>query len=139
MKRPSYHITRVGLSITFMWIGVLILRSPEAWGSFLQPWALKLLPVPLVQAMIATAILDILVGVSLLFDLFVWVVALLGALHIFIVLVTTGISDITIRDIGLFTASVALSFDSLPPWVIARFLKPRVGGNGIRGGLANNV
>ena len=62
MKRASSHILRVGLAFTFLWIGVLILKNPEAWGGYLRPWAAGLLPIPLAQAMMGTAILDIAIG-----------------------------------------------------------------------------
>ena len=114
MQKTSFHILRVGLAITFLWIGVLILKEPEAWGGYLQPWAAGLLPVPIAQAMIGTAFLDIAIGVLLLFDLLVWLVALVGAIHLMIILVVSGITDITVRDIGILAAAAALVADSLP-------------------------
>ena len=114
MKKTSFHILRVGLAVTFLWIGVLILRQPEAWGGYLQPWAARLLPVPIPQALMGTAILDLAVGALLLLDALVWIAALVGALHLLIVLITSGITDITVRDIGLLAAAVALMAESLP-------------------------
>jgi hypothetical protein len=32
MIKTSFHILRVGLAITFLWIGVLIFKNPESWG-----------------------------------------------------------------------------------------------------------
>jgi uncharacterized membrane protein YphA (DoxX/SURF4 family) len=113
----GFHILRVGLAITFLWIGVLIFKNPESWGGYLEPWAAGLLPVPLSQAMIGTAILDILIGFFLLIDVLTWLAALLGAIHIIIVLTVSGITDITVRDIGLLAAALALMIDSLPPKV----------------------
>jgi hypothetical protein len=114
MKKTSYHFLRVGLAITFLWVGILILKSPEAWGSLLQPWAAALLPLPLKEAMIGTAFLDIAVGVAMLVDFKIWIWALIGAAHIGVVLTTTGINDITIRDIGLLVAVLALMIESFP-------------------------
>jgi len=48
MKKTSFHFLRVGLAITFLWIGILIFKNPEAWGGYLEPWAVGLLPIPLV-------------------------------------------------------------------------------------------
>ena len=76
MKKTSFHFLRVGLAITFLWIGVLIFKNPEAWGGYLQPWAVGLLPIPLAQAMIGTAILDIAIGAFLLIDFLPWLAAL---------------------------------------------------------------
>lgn len=114
MNKTSFHILRVGLAITFLWIGVLIFKQPEAWGGYLQPWAAGLLPVPIEQAMMGTAVLDIAIGALLLVESFVWLATLAGALHIAIVLVTSGITDITVRDIAILAGALALMADSLP-------------------------
>ncbi len=114
MRKVSFNILRIGLAITFFWIGILIFQHPEAWGGYLQPWAVKLLPMPIEQMMIGTAILDIVIGFFLLINSFVWLVALVGAAHLIIVLTVSGITDITVRDIGILAGVVALLADSLP-------------------------
>ncbi|MDO8676107.1 MAG: DoxX family membrane protein [Candidatus Azambacteria bacterium] len=114
MKKISFHFLRVGLAITFLWIGVLIFESPESWSGYLQPWAVGLLPVPLTQALIGTAILDIIIGAFLIFNFLPWLAAFVGAVHIAIILVVSGITDFTVRDIGLLAAALAIMIDSLP-------------------------
>src|SRR3989338_2640509 len=114
MKKASFHILRIGLAVTFLWIGVLIFKQPEACGGYLQPWAAKLLPIPIAQAMVATAILDIGIGVLLLVNRLVWMAALAGAIHLIIVLATSGVTDITVRDVGLLAAALALAVNFLP-------------------------
>jgi len=114
MRRTSFHILRVGLAITFLWIGILIARQPEAWGGYLQPWAAGLLPIPLARAMYGTAFLDVAIGVLLLIDWKTWIAALLAAIHLVIVLIVSGITDITVRDIGLLAAACAVMIESLP-------------------------
>jgi len=114
MKKFSFHFLRVGVAVTFLWIGILILKEPEAWGGFLQPWAADLLVVPLKLAMIGTAVLDILIGFLLLIDYFTWLAAALAALHLIVVLTVAGINAITVRDIGLLAAVLAIFFASFP-------------------------
>lgn len=115
MKKSSgYHILRVTVAITFLWIGILIFRDPQFWGGFLQPWAAGLIPIPIEQAMIGTAILDIIVGFFLLIDVFTWIAGLIGTIHLVIVLVTSGIDAVTVRDIGLLGGAFALFWDDLP-------------------------
>lgn len=114
MSRTSFHILRVGLAITFLWIGVLIIKQPESWGGYLKPWAAGLLPVSLDRAMMGTAVLDIVIGVLLLIDSWVWLAALVGAIHLVMVLAVSGITDITVRDIAILAGTVALLVDSLP-------------------------
>ncbi|MEK7473302.1 MAG: DoxX family membrane protein [Patescibacteria group bacterium] len=114
MKQASFHLLRVGLAITFLWIGILILKSPEAWGGYLQPWAMELLPLPIRQMMIGTAILDIVVGVLLLVGVWTWIAAALAAFHIAVVLTVSGINAITVRDIGLLAGALAVLSDTYP-------------------------
>lgn len=80
----------------------------------MQPWAANLLPVPLKQAMLGTAMLDIAIGFFLLIGARVWIAAFIAAAHLVIVLIVSGITDITARDVGLLAASTALAIESLP-------------------------
>lgn len=114
MTRSAFHILRVGMAITFLWIGVLILREPDVWGSLVHPWVAELLPTSLHTAMIGTAFLDLAIGLFLLLDVLTLPAAVVGFLHILIVLVALGITVVTVRDIGLGAALVALILDSWP-------------------------
>lgn len=122
MRKVSFHILRVGLAITFLWIGILILKQPEAWGGYLRPWALKLLPIPLSQAMIWTAVLDIIIGIFLLINVFVGLASFAGAIHLIIILIVSGITDITVRDIAILSAIIAITIDSLPKVFIDKIM-----------------
>lgn len=113
MNRISSHILRTGLGITFLWIGIMIWQHPEAWAGYIRPWAANLIPLPIIQTMRGTAILDIVIGAMLLVSWWSWLAALVGALHLITVLIVSGITDITVRDIGLLAGSIALFIDSL--------------------------
>lgn len=121
MNKAGFHILRVGLGITFLWIGVLIFKQPEAWGGYLKPWAAGLLPVPLSQAMIGTAILDIIIGFLFLVDTFIWLASLLAIIHLIIVLTVSGITDITVRDIAILAGAIAVMINSLPKNFLDKF------------------
>lgn len=121
--KTSYHILRVGMAITFIWIGILILKSPESWAGYMQPWAVKLLPVPAELALVSTAILDIFIGVLFLIDWMTWLAGLLGAFHLVTVLTVSGITDITVRDIGLMAGCIVIMIESLPLSFKYKFLK----------------
>lgn len=123
MKTGTYHILRVGTGITFLWIGILIFRNPTSWGAMLQPWAYNLLPGSLESAMIGTAILDVVIGILMLIDVWTWIAGLVGALHMAIILTTVGIDDITVRDISILTACLAIMWPALPEKIRQRFSK----------------
>jgi len=123
VNKASYHILRVGMAITFIWIGILILKSPESWGGYLQPWAFSILPIPIEQAMISTAVLDIIIGIMFLIDWKTWLAGLLATLHISTVLTVSGITDITVRDIGLLAGCIVIMTESLPIYIKNKFKK----------------
>ena len=120
MNKIALSVLRVGLGVTFVWIAYHISLAPAGWGATIRPWAANLLPLPIVTMMLATAALDAAVGILLILNLFTWGAALVGAIHILIVLVTVGITDITQRDIGLLAASLALTIETLPPQLRAK-------------------
>ncbi|PIR69617.1 MAG: hypothetical protein COU47_02585 [Candidatus Niyogibacteria bacterium CG10_big_fil_rev_8_21_14_0_10_46_36] len=111
-KDASYHILRIAVGITFVWIGILIFQSPEAWGGFVEPWVENLLPLPLKDIMLATAAVDVVIGFFLLVDVYVWIFGFLGALHLATVLITSGITAVTVRDIGLLGGLIAITLVS---------------------------
>lgn len=119
----AFHVLRVGMAITFLWIGLLILKSPEAWGGYLQPWAMELLPLPIEQLMIGTAIFDLIVGFLLLVNVWTWVVAFLATGHLAIVLVVSGVNAVTVRDIGLLAGGLALFIEAVPEKWQKRLIK----------------
>lgn len=108
------HFLRIGMGITFLWIGILIAQNPDAWGGYIQPWALKLMPLPVHQLMFGTAMFDIGIGVLLLINILSGLAGLLGALHLAAVLITTGINAITVRDIGLLGGAITIAIANWP-------------------------
>lgn len=114
MRSSSFNILRVGLGITFLWIGILIFQSPEAWGGYVQPWVVELLPFSLTATMVTTAIFDMVVGFLLLINYLTFFASFLAALHLIVVLVVSGINAITVRDIGLLAGALALVWNTFP-------------------------
>lgn len=112
MNKSAFHILRVGTAITFLWIGVLIFQSPEAWGSYMAPWVVDLLPISVKNVMILTAILDTVIGLLLLTETLVWRAAVAGAVHVGMVLIVSGINEGTVRDIAIIAGAIALAVDS---------------------------
>ncbi len=107
----SQAILRIALGITFFWIGVLIFRHPGEWANFLSDWFVKLLPVSSSAFMSGISFLDMGLGLLLILNRFTKWVALIAAVHLLGILVSSGITDVTIRDVGLLGASIALFLD----------------------------
>ena len=95
-----------GLGIVFLWIGVDILRHPTDWigyvpanltFGFARETLLKL-----------NGIFDIALGAMLFLRFWPKLSALLAALHLIGILVTSKIDAVLIRDVGLLGMSLAL-------------------------------
>ena len=112
MTNKSFLILRIGLAIVFIWVGVAILQRPEVWGGFLAPWAMNLLPFSLHDTMLVVGIFDIIVGALLIIPGTVRLASALAFLRVLFVLIASGITDITIRDVGLLAMSLALFMQS---------------------------
>ncbi len=122
MKKTSFHVLRVGMGITFLWIGVLIFQDPNAWGSYVQPWVINLLPFPIETIMFDTAILDVVIGALLIFDTLVWLAAFVGMLHLVSVLAVSGINEATVRDIAIVAGTFSLFVDSVPAYISKKIM-----------------
>lgn len=122
--RPNpMHILRVGLAITFLWIGVIILDDPVAWAGFVPQWVRELLFLPVGQAMIGNAIFDIVIGLLLLLSTnkwMTWVGSLLASFHMITVLAVAGIDPVTVRDIAILAGALSLLSWSWPETVWPR-------------------
>ena len=114
MKKLALPVLRIGLGVTFLWIGILVFKDPEGWGAYLQPWAADLLPIDIGATMTVAGVFDIVLGILMILNLFVWPLAFLGAFHLLVVLIVTGINAITVRDIGLLAACLSLLFETWP-------------------------
>ena len=124
--KTSVITLRIGLGLTFLWIGGLILMDPETWGHLLQPWVVQLLPVSVGQALTEAAILDIIIGLFLLTGYLLAPVSLIAIGHLIIIIITTGFSfhsAIAARDIGLIAGLAVLFMTSfkIPNWTLPLF------------------
>lgn len=126
MRNFAMWSLRGGLSITFIWIGLMVLQNPSGWAMAIQPWAAGLLPMSPENFMVSTGILDIAIGLMLLINPLVGVAALLAFLHLGGVLLATGNPGIVARDIGLFGAALALTIETFP-WAVADKFFHRIG------------
>lgn len=114
MKLTAQTILRIGLGVTFIWIGIMIWQDPLGWGGFIKPWALSLMVGSLEQTMKVTAVGDIVIGLWLLVGWKTWLPSALALLHLLVVVITSGINSFTVRDIGLMGAALALVITTWP-------------------------
>lgn len=123
MKNISLWALRAGLSVTFIWIGYLVLQNPAGWASSIDPWVANLLPVSPENFMMMTGYLDIAVGVALLIPPLTGIAALLGAFHLAGVVLTISSSGIIARDLGLLGATIALAIETFPMETLRKLIR----------------
>jgi uncharacterized membrane protein YkgB len=110
-KHASFHILRIGMAVTFLWIGLLMFQDPTYWAGFLPEMLIK--NDPMLFVYIAAGI-DVVIGLLLLFDHWVFWIASFAALHLLGILIISGIDIVTVRDIGLFAGALALMSHTWP-------------------------
>jgi uncharacterized membrane protein YphA (DoxX/SURF4 family) len=116
-------VLRLTLGITFLWIGFLILQHPDAWAQFLQDYFVKVLPFSTIALMTFTAYLDMTLGVLLLLNLFTPYVGIIGTIHMIAILISSGITDVTVRDIAIGGACFALFLLTKEKSIFKNYLK----------------
>lgn len=97
-------LLRVGLAFVFVFAGVAALSNPSNWIGYIPTWIQNTLPFPAEIFLKIHASADILIGVLLLFGVWIRWVALAGALFLLSIVIFYGIDEVTFRDIGLIGA-----------------------------------
>lgn len=104
----SYFVLRVGLGLTFLWIGIDILRHPDVWLGYL-PASLPF-GIPREVGLKLNGVFDVGLGLLMIIRMFPKIVAALAAIHLIGILVSYGLDAVTVRDVGLLGGVLALFF-----------------------------
>ena len=99
----SYLVLRLGLAAVFFWFGIDKFFHPSYWINAWTPaWFDS------VQLMYLLGIFEVLIGLSLLTKVFSKAFSLLGILFLLSIFAVIGITEVTIRDIGLMGGLLAV-------------------------------
>lgn len=112
--RYSNLFLRLGLAAVFIWFGVDKFLHPEYWLSAWVPqnilsFALKI-GVSGTDVVYASGVFELLVGASILSNIFIKIFSVLALVFLVTVLFTFGISEVLVRDIGLMGGFLSLLF-----------------------------
>ena len=112
--RYSNIFLRLGLAVVFIWFGVDKFLNPEYWLSAWVPQSVLLLASKLgiggMDVVYASGVFELLVGASVLSNIFIKIFSVLAMIFLIIVLFTFGMSEVLIRDVGLMGGFLALLF-----------------------------
>ncbi len=116
-------LLRVGIAVVFLIFGIDKFVHVSAWLAYVPVWAAPLIPMDLTQFMYIQGVIEAGLGFFLLLGFWSRTVSFLCALHLAGIMVALGYNEITVRDFGLFMATLALSLREQGKWSIDALFK----------------
>lgn len=106
----SYLFLRLGLAAVFLWFGIDKFIHPSYWQTaWSSPELLSFAGgIDLAKIIYAAGVFEILTGLSLVFAVFAKFFSALAILYLVVILVVNGLTEITIRDLGLIGGFLAV-------------------------------
>lgn len=103
----SYLFLRLGLGLTFLGIGIDILRHPDIWLGYVP----ASVPLGLAREMAlqVSGFFDVAVGLALMVPVWPRLMGGLATAHLLAILITQGVDAVLIRDMGLLGAALAVT------------------------------
>ena len=112
--RISHSILRISLTLVFLWFGIDKFINPQYWLNAWVPPAIISLAntfhIASTQLVYANGVFEVLVGISLLTDVFVEIFSFLALLFLVTVSLFHGINEVLVRDVGIAGGFLALIF-----------------------------
>lgn len=112
--RTSHLILRLSLAFVFLWFGVDKFVHPDYWiNAWVPLWFLAVLDrinLEAVKFIYLNGIFEVVLGLGLVFNIFVKGFAFLAVLFLAAVMLSTGFNEVIVRDMGLIGIALALLF-----------------------------
>lgn len=112
--RYSNVFLRLGLAVVFIWFGVDKFLNPQYWLSAWIPQGALTIASKFglggTDIVYSSGVLELLVGASVLSNIFIKIFSVLALIFLATVLFAFGISEVLVRDIGLMGGLLALLF-----------------------------
>ena len=112
--KTSHLFLRLGLAFVFLWFGIDKFIHPDYWiNAWLPLWLQNILTglgIGNLNFVYADGIFEVVIGLGFVFNIFVKLFALLTLLFLLFVLISFGLNEVTIRDVGLIGMALALLF-----------------------------
>ncbi len=112
LKPSALLVLRLAFVIVFGWFGTQQLLHPGDWIGLIPAGVVSATSLSAATLVLVNGGAELLGALLLLLGWWLPLVATLGALHVFSIVVVVGFSAVGIRDIGLALALVALALGS---------------------------
>ena len=112
-------LLRFSLGFVFLWFGIDKFVHPEIWAGWMPSW----LVLPQTQFIYALGVVETVIGLCLVLRVAVSVAACAAAFLLACIIVSVPWSEISVRDIGLLGAVLALVFAKRDSFTIVRFFR----------------
>ncbi len=116
-------LLRTGVAVVFLIFGIDKVFHVTEWLAYVPPWAAQFIPIDLTIFMYIQGVIEAVLGFSLLIGFWSRTVSFLCALHLAGIIVAVGYNEITVRDFGLFMATLALSLREQMKWSLDSWMK----------------
>ena len=103
-------ILRLAMAGVYLFFGFSQLFNGIQWVSLVPDWAVNLLHIPPAMIVFGNGLLELVLGTLLVVGVWVGPVAILLALHLFVIATGFGFSPLGVRDFGLSLATFSLYF-----------------------------
>ncbi len=112
--RYSNIFLRLGLAAVFIWFGVDKFLNPQYWLSAWIPQSVLTVASGVglsgMDVVYSSGVFELLVGASVLSNIFIKIFSVLAIVFLVTVLFTFGVSEVIVRDLGLIGGFLALLF-----------------------------
>lgn len=119
----SLLLLRLGLGAVFILFGYDKLPHPENWIIYYSPKIHQLFPVSPYIFLKFQAVVEVLLGVALAMGFLTRINASIIAVILGMIIFFLWPDPVTVRDLGLFCASLALVLSGPGPWSLDAFLE----------------
>ena len=113
-QKLSFFLLRTGLAAVFLWFGIDKMVHPSYWlNAWVPQWFLEVLAkfgTDGIQFVYVNGVFEILIGVSLLSGVLIKFFSFLAVIFLLSVIVSVGLNEVVVRDIGLLGGFLALLF-----------------------------
>lgn len=101
-------LLRIGLSLVFLYFGIMQISSPDDWASFVPDFMTLVPNITANNLVIMNAIMELTLGLFLILGLYTRFSSLILSLHLFGIAFSIGFNPLGVRDIGLAIATLSI-------------------------------